>query len=321
MYLKEKYIYMSEKKEGAKSLLKMLSLRKVAIEAKKMSMTQSALVYKDEKLDKVAVKEFLRFVPALSHHHIKARAFEAANSESSDITTHFVKDHWVAMLFLDISGFTRLAQALGAEKTKHHCNEFFSMILNVIACFKGDTLKFLGDAMFVLWTLDEDPSDEQCSNTCNVAAECAAAIMAVGNYDAKDVHAKTHEVFHVKLRLHCGLVCGPIKFYHVGNHSRAEALIGGEPIPQIAKCEAQAEQGEVIMSPEFRSRLPKSSEISKFSDTKKGDNFLLNWEKLKQKSVTESSTNGSNNVLVSMYFLSLSLSLSLIMYRFISPSS
>ena len=116
---------------------------------------------------------------------------------------------------------------------------------------------------------------------CHAAAECAAAIMAVGNYDAEDTHQETHEVFHVKLRLHCGLACGKITFFHLGNADRTEAIMGGDPIPQLAKCEAQAEQGQVVMSPEFFTLLPQDSLAAKTS-THAGKNYLLHWERMTQ---------------------------------------
>ena len=69
--------------------------------------------------------------------------------------------------------------------------------------------------MFVLWPLKRDMADEQ-GTACLVAAECTAAIMAVGNYDATDQRADTKEEFHVRLRVHCGLACGLINFFCVG---------------------------------------------------------------------------------------------------------
>ena len=100
--------------------------------------------YSEAMLNKVVMNEYLKFMPALSHYHVSRRVKTLGDTKSDNV--HFVEEHWIAALFLDISGFTRLSQALGAEKTKLHCNKFFSIILKVIAMFGGDTLKFLGDA-------------------------------------------------------------------------------------------------------------------------------------------------------------------------------
>jgi class 3 adenylate cyclase len=127
-----------------------------------------------------------------------------------------VSTHWSALLLLDISGFTRLSSVIGAEKLKMHCNLYFSNILKIIANYNGDVLKFLGDALFVIWPVDKDSEPEIMAKACAVAAEAACAIMAVGNYDANDINPNTHEAIKVKLRLHCALSCGRTNFFHIG---------------------------------------------------------------------------------------------------------
>ena len=125
-----------------------------------------------------------------------------------------MKEHWSVMLFLDISGFTRLSQTLGAEKTKKHCNIYFTRILNVIGTHFGDVYKFLGDAVMVIWPLNSNASDTQKMHACTVAVECAKQVMRVGNYDAVDEDVNTNEECSVSLRLHCGVACGPMLFYN-----------------------------------------------------------------------------------------------------------
>ena len=197
---------------------------------------------------------------------------------------HYVHDHWAAALFLDISGFTRLSQKLGAEKTKVHanlsatrahrnsvfthffisakqlhCNKFFSKILEVISTYRGDVVKFMGDAVLAIWPVPRGSTDFYKRSACLVAAECAKSIMSVGSYDAEDQveRAKKTEQVQVKLRLHCGLACGPIHMFCVGRKQRSEILFGGEILPQLATCEREAEMGQTIMSEPFRKHLQK----------------------------------------------------------------
>ena len=87
--------------------------------------------------------QYLRFVPCLHHVHI-AKHSKGIKKEDG---VHFVEKHWAAALFFDISGFTRLSQSLGAEKTKKHCNIYFNRVLGVVAKHFGDVYKFLGDAV------------------------------------------------------------------------------------------------------------------------------------------------------------------------------
>eukprot|EP00939_MAST-03C_sp_MAST-3C-sp1_P000599 g599.t1 len=171
--------------------------------------------------------------------------------EHGTIDSCFVVQHWAALLLIDISGFTRLSQALGAEKTKTHCNLYFTRLLRVIRAFKGCTFKFLGDAMLILWILDPNATRTDRANTCRVALECAASVMSVGKYDAVDTQAESDEPYNVSLRLHCGLACGDIHYFRVGHSRRCDDLIGGSCFGQLSKCLEGSKRGEVVVSEEL----------------------------------------------------------------------
>ena len=173
--------------------------------------------YSDVTLTRYTKKSFMPFLPCLLLHHL-------TNQVGTERTAAFVRTHWSALLLLDISGFTRLSSVIGAEKLKMHCNLYFSNILKIIAKYNGDVLKFLGDALFVIWPVDKDATPQQMAKACAVAAEAACAIMAVGNYDAVDTNPTTHEPVNVKLRLHCALGCGRTNFFHIGTTRRALSL-------------------------------------------------------------------------------------------------
>lgn len=115
---------------------------------KNVSHSTSSTNMVDEKTDSSKSeekfsKDYRRFVPSLALKLIEDR-ISAEGKEQFEKDPSFVKEHWSVMLFLDISGFTRLSQTLGAEKTKKHCNIYFTRILNVIGTHFGDVYKFLG---------------------------------------------------------------------------------------------------------------------------------------------------------------------------------
>jgi class 3 adenylate cyclase len=262
----------------------------------------------DEDLDSTVLHTYLQFVPAIAHFHIRKRAREKvamlAIEEDPEVVdqVHYVHDHWAAALFLDISGFTRLSQSLGAEKTKLHCNKFFSKILEVISTYRGDVVKFMGDAVLAIWPVPLGSTDFYKRSACLVAAECAKSIMSVGSYDAEDEveRAKKSDKVQVKLRLHCGLACGPLHMFCVGRKQRSEILVGGDILPQLAQCEKEAKMGQTIMSESFRTSTPSTRTLIKnphiststgkhlpkrsmvFKETKKTEkgNYLLLWERI-----------------------------------------
>ena len=64
-----------------------------------------------------------------------------------------------AVLFADVSGFTKLSEAMakehgerGAEMVAKHLNNYFTQLVKLITAEGGDVFKFAGDALIVLWT-------------------------------------------------------------------------------------------------------------------------------------------------------------------------
>jgi class 3 adenylate cyclase len=60
-----------------------------------------------------------------------------------------VQQFWTTLFFADISGFTRLSARLNAEQLKTHTNNYFTMLMDVVARYGGDIIKFCGDAVMV----------------------------------------------------------------------------------------------------------------------------------------------------------------------------
>src|SRR5687767_4258264 len=64
---------------------------------------------------------------------------------------------WGAVLFVDISGFTRLTQVLseegpkGVERLSQVVNRFFDSLIELLADHGGEAVKFAGDAILAVW--------------------------------------------------------------------------------------------------------------------------------------------------------------------------
>ena len=73
-----------------------------------------------------------------------------------------------SILFSDISGFTKLSGQLmntmgvqGSEELNRVINNFFDLMITAIFDRGGDVIKFMGDAMFVVWHANADPPSKQ----------------------------------------------------------------------------------------------------------------------------------------------------------------
>eukprot|EP00750_Incisomonas_marina_P033014 INCI9521.2.p1 GENE.INCI9521.2~~INCI9521.2.p1 ORF type:complete len:1299 (-),score=212.67 INCI9521.2:1295-5191(-) len=80
-------------------------------------------------------------------------------------TAAFERPYEAAVLFADMSGFTALTERLasranndGAELLCAALNNFFGVILDIVEEYGGDCVKFAGDAICVLWTV-QHPDD------------------------------------------------------------------------------------------------------------------------------------------------------------------
>eukprot|EP00301_Raphidiophrys_heterophryoidea_P004543 c11967_g1_i1.p1 GENE.c11967_g1_i1~~c11967_g1_i1.p1 ORF type:complete len:1972 (+),score=487.19 c11967_g1_i1:65-5980(+) len=189
---------------------------------------------------------------------------------------------YAAVLFVDVSGFTKLTEKLsqnvaktavnivseskkeqqkgkakdhdddkqtmerGAEQLVEHLNEYFDQIIKIIERWGGDVIKFAGDAM--LCTFDTNCATDDRSKLQKAvvhACSCAEELHAID--------AKVRTVDTVQLKLHIGIGAGKLRFVFVGGHfDRWEYLVADTetvpgPIFQIGEAEPVAEPDETVV--------------------------------------------------------------------------
>jgi class 3 adenylate cyclase len=117
--------------------------------------------------------------------------------------------------------------------------------LGVVRDFKGDVIKFCGDAVMIIWPVSNNASTSVQAAAVYLAAKCALQIlMDCGNY------SRVENTYKVQLRLHCGIGSGLIHCMCLGEDDRWEFLISGDPLRQVGAAESEAGIGEVCMSEE-----------------------------------------------------------------------
>ncbi|KAL3918998.1 MAG: hypothetical protein SGILL_003975 [Bacillariaceae sp.] len=173
-----------------------------------------------------------------------------------------------ALLFVDISGFTKLSRLLDPESLSKAINTYFQLIVDEVLDGKGDLLKFAGDAVFIEWKASKDCSLESCVES---AVNCATKILwrcadfsvlsngATGNCS----YLLTSQAAQVEtLNVHCGIGAGQMVGVHVGDHkSRREYILLGQPISQATVATDFAQLGEVAISPEAHNILSRVCEF------------------------------------------------------------
>eukprot|EP00929_Paragymnodinium_shiwhaense_P030351 TRINITY_DN17226_c0_g1_i1.p1 TRINITY_DN17226_c0_g1~~TRINITY_DN17226_c0_g1_i1.p1 ORF type:complete len:1125 (-),score=222.15 TRINITY_DN17226_c0_g1_i1:106-3480(-) len=178
-----------------------------------------------------------------------------------------------AVVFSDASGFTALTERLavksnGAELLSMCLTSFFTPLIDIINSYRGDVIKFSGDALTIYFPTVDDTA----------APNYNPAVPPHGTYGLGDlgpmatavlrasaccieIHKRLHEfetgVDGVKLCLHIGVGCGGVTILQVGGvvppetkTPRYEYVIAGEAIEQISIAEPLAKNGESCLSPQ-----------------------------------------------------------------------
>ncbi|WP_299407231.1 adenylate/guanylate cyclase domain-containing protein [Acaryochloris sp. IP29b_bin.148] len=157
-------------------------------------------------------------------------------------------DHFpAAIVFIDISGFTRLTETLvksgpdGLEALTTILNAYLGQIVDLILHHGGDVLKFAGDALLVAWPVQDAMPDlnQQTLQACH----CALAIQGFSHtYTATSA---------IALTLRIGIGAGDVAIAHIGGvYKRWEHAITGSPLEQIRLAQSLAQPGQVLLSPE-----------------------------------------------------------------------
>ena len=154
------------------------------------------------------------------------------------------------LVFADVSGFTRLSEALarksgkaGAEEMADVINYLFGELLMLAAVRGGEMLKYGGDAMLLFF------SGEQ--HAVRAAAACAdmqRRLREIGRVD-------TGGAGIVRLRMSVGAHSGAFDFF-VGGRCHRELVVAGPATTTTVDMEAAADATEVLMSPQMAAQLP-----------------------------------------------------------------
>ncbi|CAE8606275.1 unnamed protein product [Polarella glacialis] len=178
-----------------------------------------------------------------------------------------------AVVFSDASGFTALTERLaqksnGAELLSQCLTAFFTPLINLITDYRGDVIKFSGDALMIYYPATDDLDGPQKKYkvpphgsfglpdlgpmATAVLRACACCIEI-----QKRLHNFETGVDGVRLCLHIGVGCGDVAILQVGGVEppethvpRSEYIVAGPPLEQVAIAEPLAKNGETCVSPQ-----------------------------------------------------------------------
>lgn len=151
-----------------------------------------------------------------------------------------------SLLCADLSGFTSFCEELsilgrqGAEEVSTVVNELFNSLVDEVAKYRGELLKFGGDALTAFF-------DAKTLGTMHASAATMAAL-------SMQAHVKEHfsaietRAGTFRLRLRVGVHSGKVFAAEVGDTSHIELVVTGPEVNQVARAQRMAAPGEVVVS-------------------------------------------------------------------------
>lgn len=145
----------------------------------------------------------------------------------------------IAVLFVDIRGFTPMSEALEPEQVVDILNSYLNLTTNSIFKNGGTLDKFIGDATMAVFNAPFDLDDYVFR-----AVKTALDIVAGGNA----IESQFLEKYGKSVSFGVGVNCGPAVVGNIGCDFRMDYTAIGDTVNTAARLEANAKRGQVLIS-------------------------------------------------------------------------
>ncbi|MDD4188729.1 MAG: adenylate/guanylate cyclase domain-containing protein, partial [Eubacteriales bacterium] len=145
----------------------------------------------------------------------------------------------VAVIFADVSGFTKLSENMDPEEVRDIINDCFTYITRPVYELEGTIDKFIGDCVMILFGAKYSHSDD-----ARRAAVCALQM--------KDLVKSFSETYlsskGIKLNLSIGVNYGLVVTGKVGNYFDQDYTVMGDTVNIAQRLQANASEGVILAS-------------------------------------------------------------------------
>ena len=163
----------------------------------------------------------------------------------------------IAVLFVDIRGFTTMSEALEPEQVVEILNEYLTLTTKSIFDNSGTLDKFVGDATMAVFNSPFYLEDYEYK------AVCAAMDIVKGG---EAIEEKFQKRFGRSVGFGVGVNCGPAVIGNVGCDFRMDFTAIGDTVNNAARLEANAEKGQVLISDVLYERLKDRLEVAEVGE-------------------------------------------------------
>ncbi len=145
----------------------------------------------------------------------------------------------IAVLFVDIRGFTPMSEGLQPEEVVGILNEYLALTTDAIFKNNGTLDKFIGDAAMAVFNAPFDLDDYV------YRAVCTARDISAGS---ADLQARLMERFGKSISFGIGVNCGDAVVGNIGCDFRMDYTAIGDTVNTAARLESNAKPGQILIS-------------------------------------------------------------------------
>ncbi|MFT6371882.1 MAG: adenylate cyclase [Gammaproteobacteria bacterium] len=155
-----------------------------------------------------------------------------------------------ALWFSDLRNFTHLTETLPAKEVLAMLNVYFEFVSAAVRSRGGEILRFIGDAMLIVFSISSDVSKKSACNAALESAKDARATLAVINHLRKRKNKPLIE-FGV------GLNVGEVVYGNVGAPDRLDFTVMGPAVNRTARLESLTKKlgHDVLVSKDFSDQI------------------------------------------------------------------
>lgn len=158
-------------------------------------------------------------------HRTGARVLQGQIHRGASETIH------AALWYSDLRDFTPLTETLPTQQLLAMLNEYFETVATAVSARGGEILRFVGDAMLVVFPAD---GTHGSGPSCNAAVD--AALDAFSRLEA--VNSRRRKSGDPEIRFGVGLTAGAVAYGNVGAPDRLDFTVIGPAVNRAARLES-----------------------------------------------------------------------------------
>lgn len=152
----------------------------------------------------------------------------------------------IAVLFVDIRGFTSLSESLPPEQIVKILNAYLGLVAQTVAKYQGTLDKFIGDAAMAVFNSPSDLEDYEFK------AVCAALDLRA---NASGLNEMCEQEYGKQVTFGIGIQCGEAVIGNIGCEKRMDYTAIGDTVNTASRLEGSAAPGQILISAEMMHRL------------------------------------------------------------------